>query len=192
MQFSYFTKDCQNKLVCRGCDSKTPLIYHLHLQRFWRDFFSSSYCQSSTGYSPLMHLSIKHVLFKSCFLSSFSNNQYTWQENWALWRITSNRAFAQAPCYLDFFWYGLFNIILPTAEFSFLESYPSWAFIPLIYYHSRRANCFSALLECVQKIKQQKRDPFTIFSLINSIPFFSPSSFESTGKLEFIEFRHVH
>lgn len=120
VQFSYFTKDCQNKLVCRGCDSKTPLIYHLHSQRFWRDFFSSSYCQSSAGYSLLMHLSIKHALFKSCFLSSFSNNQYMWIENWAPGRITSNRAFAQAPCYLDFFGMDCLTLSFP------LQNFHSW------------------------------------------------------------------
>lgn len=143
------------------------------------------------GYSPLMNLSIKHALCKSCFLSSFSNNQYTWKENWAPGRITCNRAFAQAPCYLDF-WYGLFNIILPTAEFSFLESYPSWAFIPLIYYHSRRANCFSAPLGMCAGNQGAREGPLFNFLSNKFPPLFFPSSFESTGKLEFIEFRHVH
>lgn len=128
------------------------------------------------GYSPLMHLSIKRALCKSCFLSSFSNNQYTWKENWAPGRITCNRAFAQAPCYLDF-WYGLFNIILPTAEFSFLESYPSWAFIPLIYYHSRRANCFSAPLGTCAGNQGAREGPLFNFLSNKFPPLFFPELF---------------
>lgn len=93
--------------------------------------------------------------------------------------------------HLDF-WYGLFNIILPTAEFSSLESYPSWAFIPLIYYHSRRANCFSAPLGTCAGNQAAREGPLFNFLSNKFPPFFFLSSFESTGKLEFIEFRHVH
>lgn len=53
---------------------------------------------------------------------------------------------------------------------------------------------FQPLLERVQEIKQQEKGPLFNF-LSNKFPpllFFRRSSLESTGKLEFIEFRHVH